>query len=122
MLSNWALVGLGGACGAVLRYAVSVSLPSEGFPWATLTVNLVGSLMLGALTALVATQAMSEQHALLLGIGVLGSFTTLSTFSVEAVTLANEAKWASLGAYVVLTGVLAPLLALVGWKGAEALA
>lgn len=122
MLSNWVLVGLGGACGAVLRYAVSVSLPSEGFPWATLTVNLVGSLLLGALTALVATQTMSEQHALLLGIGVLGSFTTLSTFSVEAVTMASEAKWASLGVYVLLTSVLAPLLALVGWKGAEAFA
>ena len=120
VFSNWMLVGLGGACGAVLRYAVGVNLPSEGFPWATLTVNLVGSLFLGAVTALVAANAMSEQHALLLGVGVLGSFTTLSTFSVETMTFANEGRWSLLVAYAALTGVAGPLLALAGWKGAEA--
>ena len=71
MISNWVLVALGGGLGAVLRFAVSEAIPSEDVPWATLSVNLVGSLLLGAMTAAVATQVMSESQAMFLGLSLI---------------------------------------------------
>ena len=87
MVSDVVLVAVGGAVGAVLRWYVAESMASEPFPWATLMVNLVGSVLLGASTALLAANVLTEQQALLLGVGVLGGFTTLSTFSMETALL-----------------------------------
>ena len=120
MLSNWMLVALGGALGAVLRFYLSESMPDADFPWATLSVNLVGSLLLGAVTAATLSNALSEPQALLLGVGLLGAFTTMSTFSVETITLMEAGQWRLAGAYVVVSAVIGPLLAWVGWKGGQA--
>ena len=102
MVSNWLLVAVGGAAGAVLRVYLSETIPSSGFPWATLSVNLVGSLLLGAITAAALTNVVDEATALMLGAGFLGAFTTMSTFSVETITLVDEGRWSAAGAYVVL--------------------
>lgn len=120
MFSNWMLVALGGALGAVLRFYISESMPDTGFPWATLSVNLVGSLLLGAVAAATLSNALSEQQALLLGVGLLGAFTTMSTFSVETITLVETGQWRLAGAYVVVSAVAGPVLAWVGWKGGQA--
>ena len=120
MLSNWILVALGGALGAVLRFYISESMPDADFPWATLSVNLVGSLLLGAVTAATLSNALSEPQALLLGVGLLGAFTTMSTFSVETITLMEAGQWRLAGTYVVVSAVIGPLLAWVGWKGGQA--
>lgn len=117
MVSDWLMVALGGAIGAVLRFYVNEALPTEAHPWGTLTVNLVGSVLLGSLTALFAANALSEQQVLFLGVGVLGAFTTLSTFSAETAALADDGRWLTALAYVGLTGVVAPLLAFLSWKG-----
>ncbi len=120
MLSNWMLVALGGALGAVLRFYISESMPDADFPWATLSVNLVGSLLLGAVTAATLSNALSEPQALLLGVGLLGAFTTMSTFSVETITLMETGQWRLAGTYVVVSTVIGPLLAWLGWKGGQA--
>ena len=120
MFSNWMLVALGGALGAVLRFYISESMPDADFPWATLSVNLVGSLLLGAVTAATLSNALSEPQALLLGVGLLGAFTTMSTFSVETITLMEAGQWRLAGTYVVVSAVIGPLLAWVGWKGGQA--
>ena len=120
MLSNWMLVALGGALGAVLRFYISESMPDADFPWATLSVNLVGSLLLGAVTAATLSNALSEPQALLLGVGLLGAFTTMSTFSVETITLMEAGQWRLAGTYMVVSAVVGPLLAWVGWKGGQA--
>lgn len=120
MLSNWMLVALGGALGAVLRFYISESMPDADFPWATLSVNLVGSLLLGALTAATLSNGLSEPQALLLGVGLLGAFTTMSTFSVETITLMEAGQWRLAGTYVVVSAVIGPLLAWLGWKGGQA--
>lgn len=120
MLSNWMLVALGGALGAVLRFYISESMPDADFPWATLSVNLVGSLLLGAVTAATLSNALSEPQALLLGVGLLGAFTTMSTFSMETITLMEAGQWRLAGTYVVVSAVIGPLLAWVGWKGGQA--
>src|SRR5690348_3940267 len=81
-----AVVVLGGAVGSVLRYAISraVHSPADGFPVATLLINLSGSLLLGALIVAV-TEIWRPHHLLrpLLGTGVLGGYTTFSTFALE---------------------------------------
>jgi CrcB protein len=92
------LVALGGALGAWLRYMVglawarSISAASAAaFPWATLTVNLFGSLAMGLLTGWLAGSGQgSESWRLLLGVGVLGGFTTFSAFSLDVVSLAQR--------------------------------
>ena len=120
MFSNWMLVALGGALGAVLRFYISESMADADFPWATLSVNLVGSLLLGAVTAATLSNALSEPQALLLGVGLLGAVTTMSTVSVETITLMEAGQWRLAGTYVVVSAVLGPLLAWVGWKGGQA--
>ena len=111
-------VGLGGFVGAVARYLVSGwvhRFAGVGFPWGTLTVNLAGCLALGALMGLVeARVAITPAWRLFVGLGVLGSFTTFSTFGYETVelirggesglALANAAGSLALGAVAVFAG------------------
>jgi fluoride exporter len=77
------LVGVGGAIGALLRYAVYEQLSDERYPWPTLVVNVVGSFVFGAATFAGASESVIQ----LVGIGICGSFTTFSSFSVETVQL-----------------------------------
>lgn len=77
------LLGTGGAIGAVLRYAVGQWLVHERFPFATLTVNVIGSFVLGV----VAFAGIDGELMLFVGLGACGSFTTFSSFSVETVQL-----------------------------------
>ncbi|WP_338729479.1 fluoride efflux transporter CrcB [Haladaptatus sp. DJG-WS-42] len=73
------LVGIGGALGAMARYLVSGRVPEGRLPYGTLTVNVIGSFVLGALTFL----GVSDDVMLLVGTGACGAFTTFSSFSVE---------------------------------------
>ena len=116
MVSDWLAVAVGGALGAMLRFWVSESMPSESFPYGTMTVNLLGSVLLGVLTAAVAVNTLSETQALLFGTGLLGAFTTMSTFSIETATLWDEQRWSALLCYVSVTALGGPLLALLSWK------
>lgn len=77
------LVGTGGAIGAVLRHVVGLWLRHDRFPFATLSVNVVGSFVLG----LVTFAGLPTEVALLVGVGVCGSFTTYSSFAFEMVRL-----------------------------------
>lgn len=77
------LVAVGGALGAILRYAVGQLLASRSFPWATLTVNVVGSFVLGV----VLFGPVDDDLAVLVGTGFCGAFTTFSSFSFETVDL-----------------------------------
>ena len=83
MIRNILFVALGGAVGSVGRYLVSKSLEGS-FPWGTLTVNIVGSLLIGFLTGLVSKGIVSPELKLLLVTGFCGGFTTFSTFSNES--------------------------------------
>jgi CrcB protein len=77
------LVGTGGAIGALLRYTVGQLVDGESFPISTLTVNVVGSFVLG----LVTFAGVNGSALLLIGTGACGSFTTFSSFSFETVRL-----------------------------------
>ncbi|MFP5254122.1 MAG: fluoride efflux transporter CrcB [Actinomycetes bacterium] len=88
-----AMVLVGGALGAPLRYLVDLAVQSRHdsvFPWGTFLVNVVGSLVLGAVAAVAATTATPEWLLPLVGIGVCGALTTFSTLGFETVRLLEE--------------------------------
>ena len=105
------LVGLGGAIGAVLRYMIGEWLP-DGFPWSTLTVNLLGSLFLGIIIGM----SISPEMGLLLGTGIMGAFTTMSAYSVDIVELFESSEYGTAVSYLLITLLGCPLLAYGGMK------
>jgi CrcB protein len=114
------LAALGGALGALARWGVATALsPSPGaWPWATLLVNLTGCLLIGALLAVLLSRFPTS--ALLrpfLAVGVLGGYTTFSTFAVDLVRLGATGAWLVAVGYLlasVLGGIACVLLGLAG--------
>ena len=106
-------VAVGGALGAVARYWIGgwVQDAADGFfPAGTLTVNVLGSLLLGFLVVWLQASLASPELRSLLTIGVLGSFTTFSTFTWETVALLQDGQWTRAGVYAggsLLLGLLA---------------
>ncbi|MCW2582110.1 MAG: Camphor resistance CrcB protein [Klenkia sp.] len=111
----YVVVAAGGALGALARWGVQVGLPHSpgGWPWATVTVNLTGCLLIGLLLAVLLARA--PDHPWLrpfLATGVLGGHTTFSTFSVDAVQLVEAGRWPLALAYL-LVSVVGGLAAVV---------
>lgn len=107
-------VMIGGAIGAGARHLVGQAMLARlgpGFPWWTLSVNLVGSLAMGLLIGLLARGgAGGETTRLFVGAGILGGFTTFSTFSLEFWLLFERGQ-AGQAAFYVLASVIGALLA-----------
>ena len=118
MAAQYLAIAIGGAAGAVCRFWVSSTVHvwlGRGFPWGTLAANVIGSLLIGLLSALLIERMdVSPLWRAGLLIGVLGSFTTFSTFSLETLNLVE------LGETVrAVLNALVSLLACVGaaWLG-----
>ncbi len=98
------VVAAGGAVGAVARYLVYVlagQFLGTGFPFGTLIVNIVGSFILGVLVeGMALAWSIGEQMRLFLAVGVLGAFTTFSTFSLDVGLLYERGKIALIALYV----------------------
>ena len=108
-------VALGGAVGAAGRHLVNLAmlrLMGPAFPWGTLTVNIVGSLLMGVLIELLALRySASQETRLFLATGVLGGFTTFSAFSLDVAVL-MERKQTMLAALYIAGSVGASIGAL----------
>lgn len=108
-------VAIGGAFGAALRYQLGRAITQwlgpvavSTFPWATLAANALGSLLMGFLAGWLAVrgQGEGEQLRLLLGVGLLGGFTTFSAFSLEMVLLVERGQYMLAALYAFLSVAL----------------
>lgn len=119
-----AVIALGGIVGATARYEVAKALPTPPgtFPWATFWTNMSGSLVLGFLLVVLLDRARS--HRLLrpfLATGILGAYTTMSTYLVETAILIKDGHAAVGVTYAVSSVVVGLLLAFAGRFGARQL-
>lgn len=105
------LVAAGGAAGAVARYGLGVQtmrLWGAGWPYGTLMANVAGGLLMGLLVGWLALRGGGEQERLrlLLGVGVLGGFTTFSAFSLETALMIERRTYGQAAAYTAASVVL----------------
>jgi len=122
-VSKLLFIAMGGAVGAVARYLVAgwaQSLTPGVFPLGTLTVNVVGCLAIGFLATVFAGPLLvREEYRLALLVGVLGGFTTFSTFGLETLALLQDREWGQATLNVVLSNALGLFAVLGGSRLAE---
>lgn len=111
------LVALGGALGSVARALIGWAIPAGRLPWATIAINVAGSLLIGWLMSrfVEVTQHNLREHGFWV-IGVCGGFTTFSSFSWQTVEQMQKGDWFAAAANVVLSVVLCLLATWLGWR------
>jgi CrcB protein len=97
------MIGLFAAAGGLARYGVGVAVGTRSFPWATLAINLAGSLALGFVLKLGLDRQWPDRVVAAIAIGFLGAFTTFSTFSYEAFTLLRTDRATTALVYLALS-------------------
>jgi len=114
-------IAIGGAIGAVMRYGVSNGvhqLVGRDFPYGTLSVNVLGSFLMGFLyIVLLERSTLGAEWRSLLLIGLLGAFTTFSTFSLETLNLVNSGELIKAGVNIVASVVFCLFAAWAGMLG-----
>ena len=124
-MMRFLLVGFGGALGSMARYGVGLAVarvvpgaawPQPNWPWATMTVNVVGGLLMGLLVGWLSARAGAEGETLRVfaAVGVLGGFTTFSAFSLEVVLMIERRQYAAAVAYVVASVVVSAVALMIG--------
>ena len=115
---NYLIVFLGAGLGGAFRLGVNQAaarMLGLAFPFGTLAVNTIGSLIMGLLTEyFVLRSGLSHELRLFLTTGILGGFTTFSTFSLDAVALWERGQWATSLTYVALSLILSLAALIVG--------
>ncbi len=103
-MMEFLIVGLGGAIGAMGRYAISLTPVKTTFPVLTLLTNVLGAVLIGFITGLVSEkQSITPSAVLFWKTGVCGGFTTFSTFSLEAYSLFDQGRHAAALLYIMLS-------------------
>ncbi|HET7041248.1 MAG TPA: fluoride efflux transporter CrcB [Gemmatimonadales bacterium] len=114
-------VALGSAIGGVSRFLLvpwAQRFFAAGFPGGTLVVNVLGSLVIGAVLRLAGDQAITPETRIFLTVGVCGGFTTFSSFSAENLELLQAGQWGRAGIYIVASVALSVFAAGLGWASA----
>ena len=116
-LSALVWIALGGAAGSVVRALVGLALRSS-FPWATLLINVTGSLLIGWVMARFgsAEPAVAARMLNLLAVGFCGGFTTFSTFSWQTLDQMMKGQWGAAVANVFLSVALSLLAVWLGFR------
>ncbi|GIW24570.1 fluoride efflux transporter CrcB [Meiothermus sp.] len=118
-MERYLLVMLGGAIGAMLRYGLGAwvqGLSGPGFPWSTFLINISGSFLIGVVLRQSLDGALSPEWRLFLAVGVLGGYTTFSTFSWETLTLVQQGEWLKAFLYVAGSVTLGFVLVFVAYR------
>jgi len=113
------LVALFGAAGSVLRYSLHLITPRFfylNFPVSTVIVNLLGSFFIGICISLFDKSIITENIRIYIAIGLLGGFTTFSTFSMDLFNLLNKSLYVEMISYLVLSVFGGILLFFAGYK------
>jgi len=113
------LVALFGAAGSVLRYSLYLITPRFfylNFPVSTVIVNLLGSFFIGVCISLFDKSIITENIRIFIAIGLLGGFTTFSTFSMDLFNLLNKSLYVEMISYLVLSVFGGVLLFFAGYK------
>lgn len=113
------LVGLGGFLGSVTRYVISISIQSRiehGFPFGTLTVNIIGCFVIGILIGVSLSKSItiSDNIKLFISTGFLGGFTTFSAFSAETLALIDKGDFSIAFIYAAVSVILGLLATWIG--------
>ena len=124
LVTHYFVIGLGGALGSMLRFGLgsfidtSVQKTGHIFPWGTIIVNITGCFVIGFIFTISASEGRIILGSLtrnFIMIGILGGYTTFSSFSLQTLTLAQDGQWWGAAANILLSVVLC----LVGvWLGA----
>jgi len=115
---EWLLVAAAGACGAPLRYIVDTRVSDRvhaAFPYGTFVVNVTGSFFLGVVTGLVLDHGLGSSEQLVIGTGLLGAYTTFSTFTLESLSLLQSGETAAAVRNVTGSVIVGALAAGAGW-------
>jgi CrcB protein len=122
---NLLAIGIGGFLGAIMRYLCSgwiYRLFGTGLPWGTVAVNVIGSFLLGFFLILETTRfTLSPTIRNFVAIGILGAFTTFSTFSYEAIQLLQDQLYFKAITYVLLNVIICLAAAWIGMISARLL-
>lgn len=111
----WLYIGLGGIIGSLLRYCATLIVKSAHFPFATLTVNIVGSFLLGFLSSYFSTKNFQQTKMYTaITTGIIGSFTTFSTFSNDIIDLIEGHEYLFSIVYLAVSIILGLVLAMFG--------
>jgi len=117
-MSRFFYIAVGGASGALLRYwasGLAHRIGGSSFPWGTLSVNLIGSFLIGFLWGMFESVIVSQNTRILIFIGILGSFTTFSTFSLESFHLIRDGEYSLFFANIVSSFILGIALVFAGY-------
>lgn len=118
-MMNIIYVAIGGAIGSVLRYLAQNLIgewTGKGFPYGTMFVNITGSFIMGALVGWLARTIPENAHdiRLFVAVGVLGGFTTFSSFSLDSIVLFEQGQIGAMSAYILASVVCSLLGLLIG--------
>ena len=118
LLKTILAVGTGSFLGGAARYLVSLAMKgiSKGFPWATLTVNLIGCFLIGLLWGVLSKNGTEGSNwALFLTVGLCGGFTTFSTFSKEALVMLQGGNVWGFAGYIAISVIVGIALVALGY-------
>lgn len=118
-MANWIFVAAGGALGATARYfagAQATRWLGTGWPYGTFAINVLGGLLMGMLVGVLAHRGGADQERwrLLLGVGVLGGFTTFSAYALEVALMIERRAYGAATLYAAASAVLAVLAVFAG--------
>ena len=111
---HWFLVFVGGGIGATARHGINrlgLAVLGPGFPWWTMSVNVIGSFLIGLLAGLLGSVEAGQNLRLFLTTGILGGFTTFSAFSLDVMLMLERGDWVSALGYI-LASVIGAVAAL----------